>query len=158
MHGILRIFITLFILLSLVSSKTYSQDDWKLFWSAALSKLDSMFYREQAQFRLMQSYQNDATEELILKDIDTLNVFVKDVNLHIEYCNNYKFSADADAINASETFRLKIDGLKEYFDQCRLQIHVNNNILQRKLKNEILDFKVRQIDDLILGNYVPILK
>ncbi len=49
--------------------------------------------------------------------------------------------------------------------ECRLetgrthqQIHVNNNILQKRLKNEILDFKVRQIDDIKLGNYVPILK
>lgn len=80
-----------------------------------------MFYREQAQFRLMQSYQNDATEELILKDMDTLSVFVTDVNAHIDYCNNFKFSPDADVINASETIRLKIEGLKEYVEQCRLQ-------------------------------------
>jgi hypothetical protein len=98
------------------------QDDWKpngiMFWP----NLDSMFYREQAQFSL-QSYQNDATEELILKDMDTLSVFVTDVNAHIDYCNNFKFSPDADVINASETIRLKIEGLKEYAEQCRLQLH-----------------------------------
>ncbi len=144
--------------LFLSSADIYSQNDWKTDWNNVLAKVDSMFYREQAQFRLMQSYQNDATEELILKDIDTLNVFVTDVNAHIDYCNNYKLPQDADAINASETIRLKLEALKEYFDQCRLQIHVNNNILQKKLKHEILDFKVRQIDDLKLGNYAPVLK
>lgn len=146
------------VVLFFCAADTYSQNDWKTDWSNTLSKLDSMFYREQTQFRTMQGYQNDATEELILKDIDTLKVFVTDVDAHIAICNNYKFPGDADAINASETFRLKLEGLKEYFEQCRLQIHVNNNILQRKLKNETLDFKVRQIDDLKLGNYAPVLK
>ena len=136
----------------------FSQNDWKTDWSNTISVIDSMFFREQRQFRIMQSYQNDATQELILKDIDSLNVFTVDVNSHIDMCNNFKFPSDADALNASETFNLKIGALKEYFDQCRLQIHVNNNILQKKLKNEILDFKVRQIDDIKLGNYVPILK
>jgi hypothetical protein len=155
----LKYFIYLFIFVSVVtSSNLFSQSDWKADWQFALAKLDSMFYREQAQFRLMQSYQNDATEELILKDMDTLTVFVTDVNAHIDYANSFKFPADADAINASETIRLKVEGLKEYFDQCRLQIHVNNNILQKKLKNESLDFKVKQIDDLKLGNYAPVLK
>ncbi|HWA07635.1 MAG TPA: hypothetical protein VG961_13880 [Ignavibacteria bacterium] len=155
----LKYFILLFVsIISLNTNDLYSQPDWKADWNNVLAKLDSMFYREQAQFRLMQSYQNDATEELILKDIDTLNVFVTDVNAHIDYCNNFKFSPEADVLNASETIRLKIDGLKEYAEQCRLQIHVNNNILQRKLKNESLDFKVKQIESLKFGNYAPILK
>ncbi len=152
---LLLLFVTI---ISFTAADVYSQSDWKTDWQNALAKLDSMFYREQAEFRLMQSYQNDATEELILKDMDTLNVFVTDVNAHIDFANNFKFGPEADVLNASETIRLKVEGLKEYFEQCRLQIHVNNNILQRKLKNETLDFKVRQIDDLKLGNYAPVLK
>lgn len=152
------IFIFFITVSSFFTVDTFSQNDWKTNWNNTLTILDSMFYREQRQFRTMQSYQNEATEELILKDIDTLTVFVVDVNAHIDMCNNYKFTADADAINASETFRLKLEALKEYFEQCRMQIHVNNNILQKRLKNELLDFKVRQIDDINLGSYVPILK
>ncbi len=152
------IFIFFITLSSFFPVNIFSQNDWKTDWNNTLTILDSMFYREQRQFRTMQSYQNEATEELILKDIDTLTVFVVDVNAHIDMCNNYKFTADADAINASETFRLKLEALKEYFEQCRMQIHVNNNILQKRLKNELLDFKVRQIDDIKLGSYVPILK
>ncbi len=148
----------LFFISSIITAGSYSQDDWKTGWNAALAKLDSMFYREQAQFRTMQGYQNDATEELILKDIDTLTVFRADVNSHIDFVNNYKFTADADAINASETFRLKVEGIKEYIEQCRMQIHIKNKILQRKLANETLDFKVRQIDELKLNNYAPVLK
>ncbi|KXK54843.1 MAG: hypothetical protein UZ05_CHB002000807 [Chlorobi bacterium OLB5] len=152
-----KIFLFVIITISFNIYDLYSQDDWKTGWQNALAKLDSMFYRQQAQFRLMQSYQNEATEELILKDIDTLIVFRADVNSHIDFANNYKFSADADAINASETIRLKVEGLKEYFEQCRMQIHVNNNILQKYLKNESLDFKVKQIDELTLKNYAPVL-
>jgi len=151
-------FISIIFFASLFTCSTNAQNDWKAQWQFALAKLDSMFYREQAQFRLMQSYQNDATEELILKDIDSLNVFVNDVNAHIDYANNFKFNTDADVLNASETIKLKVDGLKEYFEQCRMQIQVNNNILQKKLKNESLDFKVKQIDELKLGNYAPVLK
>ncbi|HMQ81136.1 MAG TPA: hypothetical protein PKD94_16340 [Ignavibacteria bacterium] len=155
----LKYLILLFVtIISLNTTHLYSQADWKTDWNNVLAKLDSMFYREQAQFRLMQSYQNEATEELILKDIDTLNVFATDVNAHIDFANNFKLPADSDALNASETIRLKIEGLKEYFEQCMLQIHVNNNILQRRLKNESLDFKVKQIDELKLGNYAPVLK
>lgn len=155
----LKYFVLLFVsIISINTADVFSQDDWKTEWNNVLAKLDSMFYREQAQFRLMQSYQNDATEELILKDMDTLSVFVTDVNAHIDYCNNFKFSSDADVINASETIRLKVEGLKEYAEQCRLQLHVNNNILQRKLKNESLDFKVKQIESQKLGNYAPVLK
>lgn len=151
-------FFIIFFILNCVTASSNSQDNWKTSWNAVLAKLDSMFYREQAQFRLMQSYQNDPTEELILKDIDSLIVFQKDVNLHIGFANDYEFTSDADSKNASETIRLKIEGLKEYFEQCRLQIHVNNNILQRRLKNESLDFKVSQIDELKLNNYEPKLK
>ncbi len=153
-----HILVLFFIAVTILPVNIFSQNDWKTDWNKTLTILDSMFYREQRQFRTMQSYQNEATEELILKDIDTLNVFAVDVNLHIDLANGYKFPSDADALNASETFNLKIGAIKEYFDQCRLQIHVNNNILQKRLKNEILDFKVRQIDDIKLGNYVPILK
>ena len=152
------IIIILITVSSFLTSDTYSQNNWKTNWSNTLTILDSMLFRERLQFRTMQNYQNDATEELILKDIDSLIVFAADVNSHIDLCNNFKFPFDTDALNASETFNLKISALKEYYDQCRLQIHVNNNILQKRLKNEFLDFKVRQIDDIKLNNYTPILQ
>lgn len=151
------IVIILFTFIS-ISANVYSQEVWMDNWQATLSKLDSMFFREQAHFRLMQTYTNEATEDLILKDIDTLNVFMTDVNAHIEICNKFELPNTNTGKNAAETLNLKVGALKEYFDQCLMQIQVNNNILQRKLKNESLDFKVSQITELKLGNYSPLLK
>lgn len=148
----------LFVLVFISSQNisVYSQDDWKSEWLNVLTQLDSMFVREQRQFRLMQTYQNSATEELILKDIDSLNVFMHDVNSHIDMANKYKLPDTNDGRNAMETVRLKTEGLREYFEQCLMQIQVNNGILQKKLKNESLDFKVSQINDYKVNKYEPL--
>jgi hypothetical protein len=140
----------------LQTNESKPQDLWKVEWLAKLDKLDSMFQREQAQFRLMQSYQNEATEELILKDIDSLNVFVTDVNAHIDIANKLALPNTVEGRNGSETLKLKVGALQEYFEQCMLQIQVNNNLLQRKLKNESLDFKVSQINELKVKEYVAL--
>lgn len=131
------------------------QDQWKADWLDVISKIDNMFTREQAQFRLMQVYQNDATEELIIKDIDSLNVFMNDVNAHVDIANSVEFPNTTDGKNAAETMRLKVGVLAEYFEQNMMQIEVNNKILQKKLKNESLDFKVSQVRDLKLKEYTP---
>lgn len=151
----LKYFLFILVILSSLNISVYSQDDWKTEWLNVLSKLDSMFVREQRQFRIMQSYQNDATEDLILKDIDSLNVFMADVNSHIEMANKYKLPETVEGKNASETVKLKTEALAEYFEQCLLQIQVNNSILQKKLKNESLDFKVAQIKDYKVNKYTP---
>lgn len=156
----------LIILLFSIASIAYAQEtqtkeskpvsEWKYRWEQLLGKLDSMFVREQAQFRLMQSYQNDADEKLILQDIDSLRVLKDDVNAHIDICNKFACPNTDEGRNASETLNLKVGALKEYFDQCMMQIQVNNGILQKKLKNETLDFKVSQITELFTGFYKPL--
>lgn len=151
----LKYFLFILVILSSLNIYVYSQDDWKSEWLNVLSKLDSMFIREQNQFRLMQAYQNNATEELILKDIDSLNVFMHDVNAHIDMANKYKLPDTDEGKNAAETVRLKTEGLREYFEQCLMQIQVNNSILQKKLKNESLDFKVSQLSDYKVNIYTP---
>lgn len=145
-------FISFFIILQVF---VFSQDEWKINWSKTISQLDSMFQRERFHFKRMQSYQNEANEQQILNDIDTLHVLLNDINIHITLCNDFVFSENTDSYNASETFKLKIDALKEYFEQCRMQILINNQILQKRLKNESLDFKVKTIEDLKIIDYIP---
>jgi hypothetical protein len=142
----------------LQTAQVKPQDEWKANWLGVIAKIDSMFTREQAQFRLMQTYQNEATEELIIKDMDSLNVFMNDVNAHIDIANSFEFPSNADGKNAAETMRLKVGVLAEYFEQNMLQIEVNNRILQKKLKNESLDFKVSQVRELKLKDFTPTYK
>jgi hypothetical protein len=153
-----KIYLLAFLFSFIYAQTLFSQDGWKSGWTETLAKCDTVFHREQAQFRLMQSYQNEADESIILRDIDSLHALMQPVNDAVDMCNAFIFPNTNDGINASETVRLKLAGLKEYFDQCRLQIHVNNNILQKKLKNESLDFKVKQIDELTLKEYSPQIK
>ncbi len=153
-----KFYIVLSFFVILISQNLLAQDEWKTAWSEKLSVLDSLFRREQAQFRLMQSHQNESDESLILAGIDSLNVFVPVVNAAIDMCNAFEFPNTPDGQNGAETFRLKIAGVKEYFEQCRMQTQVNNNILQKKLKNESLQFKVSQIDELKLKDYTPLIK
>jgi hypothetical protein len=151
----LKYLLFVLVIISSQNISIYSQDDWKSEWLNVLSTLDSMFVREQRQFRIMQSYQNEATEDLIIKDIDSLNVFMRDVNSHIDMANKYKLPDTDEGKNATETVRLKTEALREYFEQCLLQIQVNNNILQKKLKNESLEFKVSQIKEYQVNVYTP---
>lgn len=140
----------IFLLLLFVSSGvTFSQDNWKSAWEETITEIDSTFNPIRRHFRLMQTYQNDATEELILADIDSLRHFIVQVNYAIGVANKLVLPDTDNARNAAETLRLKIEALKEYTEQCKLQIEVNNRILQKKLKNESLDFKVSQISDIM---------
>lgn len=117
--------------------------------------LDEMFAREQAQFRLMQTYQNEATEELILRDMDSLFVFETEVNSHIQIANSFTCPNTTEGLNACETLKLKVAALREYFEQNKLQIQVNNMVLQKKLKNESLNFRVTEISDLGVIEFKP---
>lgn len=156
--------VSTFILTGITNSQTslhpdkLSAGDWKSGWISTINQLDDMFAREQAQFRLMQTYQNVATEEQILADMDSLFVFESEVNSHIQIANSFVCPNTSEGINASETLKLKVAALREYFEQNKLQIQVNNMILQKKLKNENLDFRVSEIADLGLIDYKPNLK
>jgi len=153
-----KIYIVLYLFVFTFCNSILAQDEWKSEWSDKLAVLDSVFHREQAQFRLMQARQNESDESIILAGIDSLNAFVPMVNEAVDMCNSFQFPNTPDGLNGAETFRLKITGIKDYFEQCRLQIHVNNNILQKKLKNESLQFKVSQIDELTVKDYTPLIK
>ncbi len=153
-----KIYIFLSFFVILLSQSAFAQDEWKSEWSNRLADMDSLFRREQAQFRLLQNHQNDPDETLIVAGIDSLNVFMSAVNQLIDKSNEFEFPNTPDGQNGAETFRLKIAGVKEYFEQCRLQTHVNNNILQKRLRNESLQFKVSQIDELTLKEYTPLIK
>jgi hypothetical protein len=140
----------IFLLLLFISSGvTFSQDNWKSTWEETITELDSTFNPIRNHFRLMQTYQNDATEELILADIDSLRQFIVQVNYAIGVANKLTLPDTENGRNAAETLRLKVEALKEYTEQCKLQIEVNNRILQKKLKNESLDFRVSQISDIM---------
>jgi gas vesicle protein len=140
----------IFLLVLFISSGiAFSQDSWKSVWEETITELDSTFNPIRRHFRLMQTYQNEATEELILADIDSLKHFIVEVNSAIGVANKLILPDTENGRNAAETIRLKIEALKEYTEQCKLQIEVNNRILQKKLKNESLDFKVSQISDIM---------
>lgn len=132
--------------------------DWKANWISTMTVLDEMFAREQAQFRLMQTYQNEATEELILRDMDSLFHFESEVNSHIQIANSFTCPNTDEGLNACETLRLKVAALREYFEQNKLQIQVNNMVLQKKLKNEKLDFKVSEISEVAVIEFKPNIK
>jgi len=140
----------IFLLLLFISSGvTFSQDNWKSAWEETITEIDSTFNPVRRHFRLMQTYQNDATEELIIADIDSLRHFIVQVNYAIGVASKLTLPDTDNGKNAAETLRLKVEALKEYTEQCKLQIEVNNRILQKKLKNESLDFKVSQISDIL---------
>lgn len=124
-------------------------DDWKANWTSTVQQLDSVFYPIRRHFRLMQTYQNDADEKLILADIDSLNSFIPRINDVIDICNRLDLPYNTEGDNAAESVKLKTLALNEYFEQCMLQIQVNNRMLQRKLINESLAFKVSQIPELM---------
>lgn len=147
---ILSVFFFIALTISSVSgSQTTQNDDWKTAWENTINGIDSTFHPIRNHFRLMQSYQNEATEEQIIADIDSLQQFIYRVNSAIDLAYLLKLPDSDDGRNAAETVRLKIEALKEYTEQCKLQIEVNNRILQKKLKNESLDFKVTQIADIL---------
>lgn len=142
-----------FFLICLLAPDIHAQADstWKVNWTSTIEQLDSAFYPIQRHFRLMQTYQNEADEKLIWADIDSLNAFIPRINGVIEISNKLEMPFDTDGNNAAEAVKLKTLALREYFEQCLLQIQVNNRILQKKLKHESLDFKVSQLPDLMLN-------
>ncbi|MBZ0202766.1 MAG: hypothetical protein K8I03_07105 [Ignavibacteria bacterium] len=146
--------------ISIFASSTTAQDEWKSGWENALIMLDTVFYSEQAHLRLMRSYQNDADESMILNDIDRLSLSIDSINTAIEKCNVVELPNTETGKYAVESVNLKIAALKEYFEQRLLQIQVNNQILQKKLKNEPLAFKVNEINELKtrLIDYKPNIK
>ena len=146
-------FFLAFFLIALGASDLISQADstWKVNWTSTIEQLDSAFYPIQRHFRLMQTYQNEADEKLILADIDSLNAFIPRINVVIDISNRLEIPFDIDGNNAAEAVKLKTLALREYFEQCLLQIQVNNRILQKKLKHESLDYKVSQLTELMLN-------
>ncbi len=122
--------------------------------------LDTVFISEQSHLRQMRSYQNDADEGLILNDIDRLKMSVDSINTAIDKCSRIELPNTETGKYAVESVNLKIAALKEYFEQRLIQIQVNNNILQKKLRNESLAFKVSEIDELRskLTDYKPNIK
>lgn len=146
-----------FVSLFFLSFSSESQEVWKDNWNAQIVILDSTFYPIQRQLRLSRSYQNDANEAKILADIDSLNHFKAEINSVIDQCNMLELPDTVDGRNAAEAVRLKIEALKEYLEQCQIQIRINNEILQKKLKNETLNFKVLETEEVTKGfkTYMP---
>ena len=143
-----------------VSGNLHSQENWKDKWNEVIVELDSVFYPVQRHFRLMQSYQNDADSSKITGDIDSLQHFKSEINRIIPTCNSLYVPLTDEGDNARETIRLKNAAIYEYFEQCYLQLQVNNSIIQKRLKNEYLDFKVSEISGILseLIKYEPYTK
>jgi hypothetical protein len=157
MKKIVRFVVFLVLLVPGTAAQT-DTTSWILTVLQVKTSLDSVYQAENSLLRHCRDHQNTTTDTQLQVDIEHVQQLVDHINQVIDQLNLLTFPGTAAGNNAAADLTSTIDMIKAKYSSLVNQIKINNDILQKKVRSDMVNSLVSGVIKLVISSYIPVFK